>query len=326
MIGLRLSRNAFSICTAAAMLFGCGGGQAVGPLTMQGLTPPARRSPHQRSLMNPRAVGGDLLYVSGGFISSDVFVYTYPRPKLTGTLTGFQEPTDPCTDKKGNVWIPDFRAADIVEYAHGGTSAISTLTVPNVSPLDCSVDPITGNLAVVGYGQGSRSGPGSIVIYRRAKGSPRIIPVNFSETSSCTYDDKGNLFVDGFGFSEMPPFVFGEVRNGESKFRTIQLKPIPYQPFPVRWDGKYVAVGDAASIYRFAIRDRKATKVGSLHLDDIYMIGGFWIQGSRIIVTDLLGSGAYPQALFYAYPAGGDPTRAIPGTDYESGVAVSDAP
>jgi hypothetical protein len=329
MNALRLSRAAFSICAAAAMLTGCGGGQSAGTLGMQSLTPPASQSEHQRPWMNPGAKSGKLLYVSGGNFN-DVFVYTYTRPKLLGTLTGFQYPASPCTDRNGNVWIPNFKGTTIVEYAHGGTSVISTLSVPNMSPGDCSVDPTTGNLAVVGYGDNSTSGSistsGGIAIYVGAKGSPRIVRVGFPGTSSCTYDDKGNLFVDGQGFSEKPPFVFGEVRKGEWKFKPIRLHPVPFQPGAVRWDGKYVAVAVANSIYRFAVRDRKATKVGSLYLDDIYWIAGLWIQGAKAIVTDRFGSGYYPQALFYAYPTGGDPTRTIPGTDYEAGVTVSVAP
>jgi hypothetical protein len=323
MIALRLSRGAFSICAAAAILTGCGGGQGVGALGMQGLTPPASQSARQRSWMSPGAKSGDLLYVSGGSFN-DVFVYTYTRPKLVGTLTGFQYPASPCTDRNGNVWIPNFKGTNIVEYAHGGTSVISTLNVPNMSPGDCSVDPTTGNLAVVGYGENSTSG--SIAIYVGAKGSPRIVPDDSLGAVSCTYDDQGNLFVDGYGYNSMSPFVFGEVPKGEWKFKAIGLHPIPFQPAAVRWDGKYVAVAVTGYIYRFAIRDRKATNVGSLHLDDVYWIAGLWIRGAKVIVTDRSGSGYYPQALFYAYPAGGEPTRTIPGTDYESGVTVSVAP
>ena len=251
--------------------------------------------------MDPGATRRDLLYVAGGSNSNEVFVYTYPRPKLVGTLTGFKYPVSPCTDRKGNVWIPNYYGANIVEYAHGGTSVISTLSVPNVSPFDCSVDPTTGNLAVVGYGENSTSG--SIVIYVGAKGSPRIVPVDFSTTFSCTYDDKGNLYVDGFGWSEMPAFVFGEVAKAEWKFKPIQLNPIPFQPFPVRWDGKYVAVANIASIYRIAIHDRKATNVGSLHFDDIHWIAGFWIQGAKVIVTNEFGSGYYPRSPILRIPS-----------------------
>ena len=141
---------------------------------------------------------------------------------------------------------------------------------------------------MVGYSENSTSG--TLAIYVGAKGSPRIVPVDSTRFVSCTYDDKGNLFVDGQGFSEKPPFVFGEVRKGEWKFKPIQLHPVPFQPGAVRWDGKYVAVAVANSTYRFAIRDRKATEVGSHYLDDIYSIGGLWIEGDKVIATDLFGS------------------------------------
>ena len=74
--------------------------------------------------MNPGAKSRKLLHVSGGNFN-EVFVYTYPKSKLVGTLTGFQYPASPCTDKDGDVWIPNWDVANIVEYAHGGTSVIS---------------------------------------------------------------------------------------------------------------------------------------------------------------------------------------------------------
>jgi hypothetical protein len=273
--------------------------------------------------MLPVAKNQDLLYVAGP--PSNVYVYTYPRFRLVGTLTGFNNPTHPCSDKNGNVWIPNFDGADIVEYAHGGVNPVATLSDPNISPQNCSVDPTTGNLAVTGYGPPSAT-TGSIAIYAGAEGIGKEIPVDFSVTSFCSYDAKGNLFVDGFGFSEEPPFVFGVVPAGRKSFKTITLKSPPYQPFNVQWDGKYVAIGDAASIDRYRIHGLKVVEVGSRHLSVIHMIGGFWIQGPKVAVTNMFGQGTYPSALLYDYPAGGDPIETISGVDGTNGLTVSLAP
>ncbi len=308
----RFMLRASAFCAAVALLAGCGGSSNAPNLIPQS---PATvvRAEGGRSWMLPEAKGKDLLYVAG-FQSNDVYVYTYPKFKLVGTLTGFDGPAYPCPDRNGNVWIPNYYAADIVEYAHGGVSPIATLSDPNVSPQNCSVDPTTGNLAVVGYGESSTSG--SIVVYAGAKGPPQVYPVDFTVTSFCRYDDKGNLFVDGFGFSEEPPFVFGKIAKGRTTFKAITLDPPPFQPFNVQWDGKYLAVGDTASIGRFAIHGNKAVRVASHHFNDIHMIGGFWIQGSKVAVTNLFGSGSYPQALLYAKPGGGKPIKTLPGYDY----------
>jgi hypothetical protein len=318
-----LTLQALSLSTFVALLAGCAGSLQQGDAP--GVMPQSRAIPAyaggRKSWMLPNAKNSDLLYLSGS-VSNDVFVYTYPRFKLVGTLTGFNGPAYPCPDRNGDVWIPNFYAANIVEYPHGGANPIATLSVPNLSPQNCSVDPTTGNLAVVGYGLQS-STSGSIAVYIGAKGTAKIIPVSFAATSFCSYDASGNLFVDGFGYSEEPPFVFGVVPKGRKSFKAITLDTPPYQPFNVQWDGKDVAVGDAASIDRFAIHGTKAVEVNSLHLNVIHMIGGFWIQASKVSVTNLFGQGSYPEALLYAYPHGGNPIETISGTDYESGLTVS---
>src|SRR5580704_9380706 len=128
---------ALSIC-AAALLAGCGGSQP--PIGALGAMP-----------SRPATISGGsssaLLYISSPS-NGNVYFLTYPKGKLVGTLTGFQEPFGLCSDTAGNVFIPDSEAGDVVEYAHGGTSPIVTLNDVGYLPADCSVDPLTGNLAV----------------------------------------------------------------------------------------------------------------------------------------------------------------------------------
>jgi hypothetical protein len=67
---------------------------------------------HGGSWMLPNAKKKDLLYISDSFPygSNDVFVYSYPKGKLVGKLTGFNEPSGNCVDKAGNVFITNFGA------------------------------------------------------------------------------------------------------------------------------------------------------------------------------------------------------------------------
>ncbi len=111
----------------------------------------------------PAARNIDLLYVSK---YDDVDVFSYPAGKRVGTLTGFQSPGGLCVDKAGDVFVTNFGASNIVEYAHGGTKPIATLSDPYQEPDDCSVDPTTGNLAVANIG-------GSVSIYEGARGHPK---------------------------------------------------------------------------------------------------------------------------------------------------------
>ena len=59
--------------------------------------------------MSPATKKGTLLYVSNSS-SSDAYVavYTYPKLRLVGKLTGFTSPEGECADAAGDVWVADF--------------------------------------------------------------------------------------------------------------------------------------------------------------------------------------------------------------------------
>jgi hypothetical protein len=324
--------RALSVCLTVGMLTSCDASQSpVGPAgAMPQSVSVGGHSAHARSWMLPEAKSDDLLYLSdrgnSSGLGSDVLVYSYPKAKPVGTLTGFASPAGMCTDGNGNVWISNFDGGTIVEYAHGGTEPISTLKVPSIFPQGCSIDPTSGNLAVVGYGPEKPNVPGRILVYAGATGTPQVYRVRFGETSFCGYDNKGNLFIDGFGYYEKPSFAFGEIPKGGATFKRISLRHSIGYPGPVQWDGKYVAVGadDSNYINRYAIRGDRAVQVGgNIVLDGMY-VNAAWIHGSKVIVTDRGNS--ISQVLLYDYPAGGQPVRTIGNLDEQSGVTVSLAP
>ena len=78
------------------------------------------------------------------------------RGKLVGTFDvgfgGSYGESGDCTDANGNVFISN--DDNVFEYAHGGTEPIATLDLPGSNAIGCSVDPTTGNLAVVFSGSG----------------------------------------------------------------------------------------------------------------------------------------------------------------------------
>ena len=236
---------------AGALLSACGGGSLSqvapsGPLVASGaqlrlgplLEGQVTHPDHGRSWMTPAAATGDLLYISN-FNSETVLAYSYPQDKLVGKLTGFKGPEGLCADKNGDVWIVNHTSADVVEYKHGGTKPIATLHDRGTSPISCSVDPSTGDLAVTDFE------PPDVSIYAHAKGSPKLYALPNAEWSYfCGYDDKANLFVDGWTGATLG-FLFAELPKGKTSFTTIPLTgAIIYFPGDVQWDGKYVAVGD----------------------------------------------------------------------------------
>jgi hypothetical protein len=88
-----------------------------------------------------------LLYVTEASVG-DVLVYKYDDGKgidRIGQLTGFTYPAAPCTDRAGNVFVPDEEAAHVVEYAHGATLPERVYPDPKAFPIACAVDPKSGN-------------------------------------------------------------------------------------------------------------------------------------------------------------------------------------
>lgn len=296
----------YTLVCAVAMLAGCGG------LPPQAARPTSFAEGGQ-SRMLPGAKRNDLLYVSYPGAGT-VAVYTYPGAKLVGTLTGFSSPNFLCSDRLGNVWIPNAGGNTIVEYAHGGSQPIATLNVPNGEPGDCSVDPLTGNLAVAGYNYSLQH---TFLVYQHAQGTPQKYTANFLPTG-VAYDDHGNLFVDG----RASFLALGELPRGQRKVRTLSVEPADFFG-EVRWDGKYLDVSAYEYILRFAIHGRTAVSKGQVILDVGKYVGGYCIKDSKIVATNWFGSGSYGLvASIFKYPAGGRPTKTISGLP-GWGVAIS---
>lgn len=315
-------RCALSLCAVAAVLTGCGGmRQGENGLPIAATGTPARGA---GSWMDPGATSRHLLYVSDTG-TSEVYVYSYPSDKLVGTLKDFRDPGGECVDKNGNVFITNTGDDDILEFAHGGTSPIATLSDPGYFPFGCSIDPTSGNLAVANNFASSGSGQGNVVVYTHAKGKPKgdYTDPKMNEMLLCGYDDKGNLFVDGFTQGSGSEFAFAELRHGSTTLTNITLNQSIGSPGGVQWDGKHVAVGDQSTnvVYQFSISGKKGTKAGSTPLTGASEVVQFWIAGSKLIGPDA-GAG---DAGIWKYPAGGSALKTITGLYVPLGATLSKA-
>jgi hypothetical protein len=263
--------------------------------------------------MDPAAKRTALLY-GAAFGTNDVYVYTYPKGKLVGTLTGFNEPQGECVDRGGNVFIANTGTSQLIEYVHGGTSPIATLNDPNQYPVSCSVNPINEDLAVANILSGS-GGPGSVSIYKKGRGTPKIYSdSNFFRMYFLGYDAKGDLFVDGSNSSAS--FKYAELPKGSKTFTDITLNKAIAFPGDVQYDGKYVAVGDQgnANIYQTS----GGTIVGTTTLGGAQQVGTFFIFGNTVLCPGSCGA----DVAVYAYPAGGAPIKALNLVDGAPGVVV----
>ena len=275
--------------------------------------------------MAPEARTRDLLYISN---SKTVTVYSYPQGKLEGSLRFGFSPSGECADKKGDVFVTNLDNREIVEYAHGSKRPIQVLYSPSDDPAGCAIDPTTGNLAVSSLGFGNN---GSVAIYKRARGAPtKYVNEKFYEYFLCSYDNNGNLFVDGLSAAGTGHFIFGELAKASATLNTVALNKYIGFPGGVQWDGKHVVIGDQSSsvIYRFVVSGNNGTEVGETSLgSNVGDVFQFFIRNDTIIVPNQCESSCTGNVLYYHYPTGGPAVKKITdGVRYPHGAVVSKAP
>jgi hypothetical protein len=304
----------YAVTAAAMFIAGCSGT----PTQTSSLPAQAAAT---GSWMAPDAKKNDLLYVSD-LDTDDVYVFSYPKGALVGTLKGFDAVHGGCVDKHGDVFLPNAGDSEIIEYAHGGSKPIATLQDASQSPVGCSVNPKTGDLAVANFGG---SGPGNIAIYAHAQGYPTFyLDQSVFLYYDCAYDDQGNIYVSGGDMNGN--FKFAELPSGATSFTNISLNQQIFVPGGVQWDGKYVAVEDqgagykGSTIYQFSISGSAGTEVGTTTLGGSTDVIRFWIDHKRVIGGNI---GSSPNVMFWRYPRGGNSTKTITGVKEPVGVTVS---
>jgi hypothetical protein len=290
------------------MLAGCGGSQP--PIGAPGAVPQtsasATHADRGKSWMLPEAKSESLIYATGGCLGTCVF--SYPAGKLVGTLdVGFGGSYDfsgDCTDANGNVFISNNE--NVFEYAHGGATPIATLELPGSNAIGCSVDPTTGNLAVVFSGSGK-----NVAIFPDATGTPAVYDSDIDSTF-CGYDNSGNLFVDGLGSENAPSLA--ELPSGGSVFSAISISEAVGFPAQVQWDGQYITIEDATrgniAVSRLQISGSAATIVSAAKFDIHSTAGQSWIFGKNIFIPYGRVSGQKSIGV-WKYPKGGKPTKTI---------------
>jgi hypothetical protein len=316
MNALRFSPRALAFCASVAMLAGCGGSQ-----TGVSESIPMGAITAGKSVAD--VPSGDLLYVYDRFNHRRLSIFTFPGGrkfvrKFHMPAYGIGWPM--CSDTNGDVFIPVNQG--ILEYAHGGTTPVATLSAKGV-PDGCSSDPTTGNLAVTGLQNGSEC---AVAIYENAKGSPRFY--DDPTLPGCTYpayDGHGNLFLDGLADSGS---VLTELPAGSSSFRPITLDgSIPNFWF-VQWDGSDIAIearpaeNSPAVIFRVQVSGSTGTIVKTIHFgkwtnEEPYP----WIRGDKIV--DVAGNGSFG---IWKYPDGGKILKAFSAPEGIWTFTVSVAP
>jgi hypothetical protein len=315
---MRISGCGYTLCccVAAAMLAGCAGSQPpIGaPDAMPQASTLAAHADRDTSWMLPEAKRDDLLYVTGS--DDNIYVFAYPTGKLVGEFRPPNyAPQFLCADSKGDVFVPvAFISTEpiIYEYAHGGTKPIATLTAPytGTGALACSVDPVTGDLAV--------SVASGIEIFKGARGNPTLIQ-SPDVIFDCAYSEDGDLFASPWQSRGGSKFLYMLGRSGSS-FGTVTLNE-GLDAVSIQWvDGKLVVAAlhhgsrGPQEIYQIRISGSRGTVGAPIDLDSR---GDrkpgrvqFWITGKTLVEPDHPPRN-HGLLNFWRFPQGGEPTKTL---------------
>jgi hypothetical protein len=189
---------------------------------------------------------------------------------------------------------------------------------------------------------------GSIAIFPQATGNATMV---YSTTAQgfwyCGYDDKSNLYISAGWRGAV---MLDSLDAGSNNIKSVHLKKAPifeggsFMWPSVQWDGSEMTVSSPVkyesphqwtgpvNVYRLHISGRKATVTGTTRLNSPQDRQTYetWIQGSSIVgLTQYKGK---HQASFWAFPAGGSPTKQITlnvksiASNIFSGITISVAP
>jgi hypothetical protein len=310
------------VAVGSAILAACSGGvgsQSFSPSAapMGGrafsLKPGAVAQPdHSRSWMKSDAAGGALLYVTDAE-TYDVYVYSWPKLKAAGTLTGFNGPSGECSDKKGNVWIVNTYDSNVIEYAHGGTTPIATLDDAGQYPYSCAVDN-AGDLAV-GNIESTTGDAGSVTVYAGGTGSGINYPDSDVYVSFVGYK-QNTLYVDGSnsGYVSLQSFKKGKFKTLTISGETINVAGGVEFAKNSLTIGDQLTEGGTPAIYQISASG-KITGTTSLNSG---ACGQYAIDGKLVACPDASNK----SVSVYDYPAGGSATQTLTGSFKDPFAAV----
>jgi hypothetical protein len=299
-------RFTLAFCTAAVAVAGCGA--PIMPVA-------SSAAPAFSSLTASKSTA--FLYVAGARGRTFVKIFTYPKIKLVGQVISDENYAKVCSDPKtGHVFVSQTNGLD--EYQRGTTKKIATLAAPDgyTELAGCSIDPLSGNVAVVTEG-----GPAVVLVFSHGTGTPTVYTdPTIASYYYCAYDDSGNLFVLGYGVGKTHVRAgFAELLKGGNVLFDIRLNQSISEPQKLQWDGKFMALELGGTIHRVQVfgTEGKIVSTTILQSGNPAAGGDLWINGNTILGPHggLTGKGS--SVGVWKYPAGGDPIRVTRDVTYK---------
>jgi len=172
-------------------------------------------------------------------------------------------------------------------------------------PSSCAMN-TDGDLAVGIFGG---TGRGDVVVYKGATGSGKVYTTQLTAEYFDGYDDRGDLFADGW--DSRANFQLVELPKGGSKFKTVTISNTVKFPGSLQWDGKYFTVfdQDTSEFYRYTINGTTATLQSSVQLAGAGDCSQTWIVKGFVYCADAGNNGGE----LFKYPDGGSPVAVFTG-------------
>ena len=333
-------QRVLTVATVAALLelAGCGSNQQFSPLSA--VSTAASRDTGRSSLRLGADTIKELAYVSDRDTGA-VHVYAYPSGKLERTLTGFAKPGGQCVDRAGDVFITDFAARTVMEFAHGGKKPMQTLSTAG-SPNACSVAP-NGDLAVANNNNAT-SGGGDIAVFKKASGSPKHYSNSVCpEPVALGYDGLSNLYVMS-GYSS----AVCEIKHKTTSMNVVKSNVTINSPIGVMWDGKHItladdyypssvtetviyqmkesAFGDLSEVGKTVLTDKKCNNRSVAYQP--FLLGATNTPSNKQLATLVVGANTWCMGSLFTWPytKGGNPVGSFKTATNTAGQSISIAP
>jgi hypothetical protein len=277
------------------------------------------------------ATSGDLMY-AGAADGKHIYVFSYPDGKLVKRIAspaGTISLQGLCSDASGNVFVTGlskppksgFATGYVYKYAHGGSKILKTLQFGRARPVGCTVDPVTGTLAVALAGVSSGSGELETFL-PGGTGSHTYYSYSIQNFFYCAYDGSGTLYATGQGAGTQ--MYLAKAKPGQTQLSLVALNQYVSVSGmgQLQWDGTHLTLEDltADAIYRLKVSGLRADVVAKVPLDGWNGQGLSWIAGSTVILP--MGvSGT--KIGFWNYPAGGKTVKQVASPSGVFGLTIS---